>query len=129
MNTIRTIAFKTYHYPIATCRPVDKSCLVKFQDLFDALKDVLRPPESEEDDLEQLELETEEEQPIPLPGRAGVESFQQLQLQQRTSQLLLVYSQCLSSFVWCFSHSMKEERERESRELSLPATHIVQILM
>ena len=112
------------------CRPVEKSCLIKFQDLFDALKDVLCPPESEEDDLKQLELETEEKQPIPLPGRAGVESFkQQLQQRQRTTQLLLIYSQCLSSFVWCFSHSMKEERERESGELSLPATHIVQILM
>ena len=130
MNTICTIAFKTYHHPIATCRPVDKSCLVKFQDLFDALKDVLCPPESEGDDLKQLELETEEKQPIPLPGRAGVESFkQQLQQQQRISHLLLIYSQCLSSFVWCFSHSMKEERERESGELSLPATHIVKILM
>lgn len=126
-----TIAFKTYHYPIATCRPAEKSCLVKFQDLFDALKEVLCPPEFE-DDPEQLELETEENQQLHVPGGAGVESFQQLQQQQRTPQLLLIYCQCLSSFVWCFSHSTKEERERErermSGELSLPATHILEIL-
>jgi hypothetical protein len=102
--------------PNATCRPVEKSCLVRFQDIFDALKDVLCPPESDPEENQQL------------PRGNGVESLQQLQ-SQRISQLLLLYSQCLSSFVCCFSHSMKGERERESGELSLPATHILQILM
>jgi hypothetical protein len=110
--------------PNATCRPVEKSYLIGFQDLFDALKDVLCPPKSDEDDPEENQQ---------LPGGAGgngVESLQQLQWQQRISQLLLLYSQCLSSFVCCFSHSMKGERERESGELSLPVnTHILQILM
>ena len=125
--TCIAINFALRYYPNVSCRPVEKSCLIKFQDLFDVLKDVLCPPHSDEDDPKQLELETEENQQL----QAGVESFQQLQQQQRTPQLLLLYSQCLSSFVTCFSHSMKErerERERVSGEPSLPATHVLEIL-
>ena len=104
------------------CRPVEKSCLVKFQDLFDALKDVLCPPADEDDTKQQESVPSQQ-----LPGGAGVESLQEQR--QRTAHLLLLYSQCLSSFVWCFSNVLKEERERERGERSLPTTHILQILL
>ena len=101
-------------------RPVEKSCLSKFQDLFAALKDVLCPHTPDEDD-DTEHLEPDENQQL-LPG-AGVES----QHQQKASQFLLLYSQCLSSFVLCFSHATKEKGDSE--EFSLPDTHILQILM
>ena len=114
------------HVHVYLYRPVEKTCLIKFQDIFDALKDVLCPPG--EDDVTSQQLALEKDPQLP-----GVESHQQQQ-QQRTSQLLLLYSQCLSSFVPCFSSAMEEregerKRERESGELSPPATHILQILM
>ena len=105
-------------YPNSACRPVEKSSLLKFQDLFDALKDILCPPD--EDDAKQLELEQNQH----LPRDRG-----ESQQQQKISQLLLLYAQCLSSFVSCFSNAVKDGRERENGDLSLPDTHILQILM
>ena len=74
-------------------RPVEKSCLVKFHDLFAALKDVLCSVD--EDDA--------------------------------PSKLLLLYSQCLASYVSCFSNAMKGESE--DGELSPPVTYALLILM
>ena len=101
-------------------RPIEKSCLVKFQDIFAALKDALCPhTPNKDDDTKQLEPEQNQQ----LLFGAGVES----QRQQKTSQLLLLYSQCLSSFVSCFNHAVKEKGE--NGEFSPPVTHVLQILM
>ena len=72
-------------------RPVVNTFLVKLQDLFFALKDVL----------------------------AGEASL------QKTSQLLLLFSQCLSSSVACLNNVSQEE---QGRVCSPPLTDVLELV-